>query len=150
MPVTTRRQANQARQAHALSHLNLNNLPAEIIEEIAFHLTSDAKEPQETGVDSSEFDDVDVDQMSVTSHTEEDGPPDVQVMPCCRPGDEEADWYGFRIPILDDRSIFSATSKRIRDIVFHRRQTRRRTIRYCDQWVQETQALPLTVRSRYT
>jgi hypothetical protein len=150
MPVTTRRQATQAREEHALSHLNLNNLPAEIIDEIAFHLTPDARDPQETETDPPGFDDVDHERMSVTSFTEEEGPPEIEVMPCCRLEDEEADWYESRLPILDDRSTFSATSKRIRDIVFHRRQARRRTIRYCDQWVQETQALPLTVRSRYT
>lgn len=156
MPVTTRQQANRARQAHAVSHLNINNLPAEIIEEIAFHLTPDSRHPQETETHSSGFDDIDHDRMSVTSLTEEEGPPDVEVMPCCRPRDqeadwdEEADWYASGIPILDERSTFSATSKRIRDIVFHRRQTRRRTIRYCNQWVFETQDLPLAVRSRYT
>jgi hypothetical protein len=96
MPVTTRRQATQARQAHALSHLNLNNLPAEIIGEIEFHLTPDPIPPQETETDPLVFDDVDHERMSVTSFTEEEGPPDVEVMPCCRPGDEEAEWYESR------------------------------------------------------
>jgi hypothetical protein len=41
MPVTTRRQAYQAKQIHAASPTNLNNLPAEIIQEIAFYLNAD-------------------------------------------------------------------------------------------------------------
>jgi hypothetical protein len=150
MPVTTRRQANHTRLAHADSHLNLNNLPAEIIEEIAYHLKSDAGDSEGTATDpSTEFEDVNVDLMSVTSIGSEDDVPDVPVMPCCRPGDLKKHSYGSRIPVLDDRSVFSATSKRIREIVFHRRQRRRRTIRYCPQWLQETQQVPLAIRARY-
>jgi hypothetical protein len=152
MPVTTRRQAKQLLQQHAASHLNLNNLPAEIIEEIAFHLKCEAEDSDETATDPLEFEDVEYERMSVKSMDPEDGVPEVKVMPCCRSGDseEEVDADGTRIPILNGCSTFSATSKRIREIVFHRRQTRRRTIRYCPRWLQETQHLPLVIRSRYT
>jgi hypothetical protein len=151
MPVTTRRQARQAEQAqqvHRLSHTNLNNLPAEILQEIADHLDPNTSETESD--DSSEFSDDDYEWMSVTSQNPEDGPPEVKVMPCCRPGDNPIDADEPRIPVLDERSIFATTSRRIRDVVFNRAQKRRRTIRYCDKWIQETLELSEATRSRYT
>jgi hypothetical protein len=149
MPVTTRRQAEQALKAHAQSHLNLNNLPAEIIQAIADHLAPDREDPDEIE-DLAGLDDFD-DQMSFFSADSQDNPPEVKVMPCCRRGDEREVSAGEpRIPVLDERSTFSATSKRIREAVWNRRQRSRRTIRYCDQWIQETLLLSEQTRSRYT
>lgn len=140
MPVTECRQAQDVTQ-----RLGLNDLPAEIIQEIAHHLDPD---PQET--DSSEFSDVDYNQMSVTSMDPEDGKPAIKVMPCCRPGDEKALADDSRIPILNDRSNFSATSRMIYNVVAEGRLTRRRTIWYCQKWIQETKQIPEATRSRYT
>jgi hypothetical protein len=149
MPVTTRRQAQQQiKQAHAESHTNLNNLPAEILQEIAYHLNPDAAETSSD--DGSDFSDIEYDRQSVVSVEPDQGPPDVDVMPCCRAGDDESIATGAGIPILDYRSIFSAVSRRIRDVVWNRRQKRRRTIRYCDRWIQETTQLSEATRSRYT
>lgn len=147
MPVLTRRQAQAAQEVHALSHTNLNNLPAEIIGEIASHLRSDW---HDCDSEDSDFSDDDYDQMSVGSVDPEDEPPEVKVLPCCRQGESQVAVDGSRIPVLDHESIFSATSKRIREIVFNRRQSRRRTIRYCDQWRRETMSLSVAARHRYT
>jgi hypothetical protein len=144
MPVTTRRQARQEQQ----SHLNLNNLPAEIIQEIAYQLHSD---PDDSVTDFGlDFSDIDFDRMSVTSWPSEDGAPDVKVMPCCRRGDTVVVGDEARIDILDKRSTFSATSSRIRDVVFNRRQKGPRTIRYCNQWIRETMQVTEATRARYT
>jgi hypothetical protein len=153
MPVTTLRQARNAEQAHSLSHTNLNNLPAEIIQEIANHLHPPRKlnQVKETETkDPLEFSDDDEDQMSVFSRGPGDGTPEVKVMPCCRPGDDTVVAEEPRIDVLDGSSIFSAASSRLRNIVFNGRQTRRRTIRYCDKWIQETRKLSEMTRSRYT
>jgi hypothetical protein len=130
----------------AVSHLNLNNLPAEIIQEIASHLRPDWYESQSA---DSDFSDDDYDDMSVCSVEAEDGPPELKVLPCCRPGDSEASEGESRTPILDDEANFSATSNRIRDIVFDRPQGRRKTIRYCEQWRRETMKISEAVRLRY-
>jgi hypothetical protein len=135
-------------QAHVQSHLNLNNLPAEIIQAIADHLAPDREDPDETE-DPAELDDFD-DDMSFFSANSQDDPPEIKVMPCCRPGDEKVGAGEPRIPVLDERSTFSATSKRIRDVVWNRRRRSRRTIRYCDQWIQETMLVSEETRSRYT
>lgn len=150
MPVITRQQAIHAKQAHAASHTNLNNLPAEILHEIAFYLNADHEDPQPTETDTAGFDDFDDDQMSVVSAESNDDPPDVKVMPCCRSRDEKVGAGEPRISVLNERSTFSATSRRIRDVVFNRRQTTRKTIRYCDQWIDETMQLSEATRSRYT
>jgi hypothetical protein len=135
MPVTT-------------SRLSLVDLPAEIIQEIAYHLEPGSEDP-----DHSDFSDVEYDRMSVTSMDSmdsEDSTPMVKVLPCCRAGDEESTVGEERIPVLDQVSTFSVTSKRIRDLLFGRRQKRRRTIRYCDRWREETMQSPEATRSRYT
>jgi hypothetical protein len=147
MPVFPRRQARHAEQAHAISHTNLNNLPAEIIEGIAYQLDPDA---DTTASDGSEFSDIDYDRMSVISVDPKDGPPEIKAVPCCQLGDKEADADEPRIPVLNQRSIFSSASKRIRNIVFDRKQSKRRTIRYCDRWIQETMQIPEATRARYT
>jgi hypothetical protein len=74
MPVTTRRQAQQQiKQAHAESHTNLNNLPAEILQEIAYHLNPDAAETSSD--DESDFSDIEYDRQSVVSVEPDHGPP---------------------------------------------------------------------------
>jgi hypothetical protein len=149
MPVTTRRQGKERLQAHAQSHLNLNNLPAEILQEIASYLAPDREDPDQIE-DPARLDDFDDGRMSFFADYPEDGTPETKVLPCCRPGDEKVDASEPRIPILDERSIFSATSKRIREVVWNRRQMSRRTIRYCDQWILETKKVSEETRSRYT
>jgi hypothetical protein len=145
MPVSTRRQTQHAKHLHSLSHTNLNNFPTEIVDEIAHHLNPDPEDGYH-----SDFSDVSYERMSVTSANSDMDKVEVKVMPCCRPGDEEVHADESRIPVLDDRLIFSATSRRMRDVVFNRRQTRRRTIRYCDRWKEETMQLSEAIRSRYT
>jgi hypothetical protein len=145
MSASPHAQTPQAQQAPPYSAPNLNDLPAEIIQEIAHHLAPDALDADRDDPDDS---DIEYDRMSVTSL--EYGEPNPKVMPCCRKGDEKVGADESRIPVFDARSIFSATSRRIRDAVFSCRQTRRRTVRYCQQWIQETQQLPESIRSRYT
>jgi hypothetical protein len=88
--------------------------------------------------------------LSVVSVESDEDPPDVEVMPCCRSGDEKVCADEPRIPVVDERSVFSATSRRIRDVVFNRRQVIRKTVRYCDQWIEETMQLSEAARARYT
>jgi hypothetical protein len=149
MFVTTRQQAYHTKKPHAASHLNLNNLPAEIIEQIAFHLNPDSKDPHHTA-NPARSDDFDDDQMSFFSDYAADKTRETKVIPCCQFGEENVDASEPSIPILDARSIFSATSKRIRDVVWNRRQTKRKNIRYCDQWILETRHVSEETRSRYT
>jgi hypothetical protein len=148
MPVTTRRQAQQQiKQAHAESHTNLNNLPAEILQEIAYHLNPDVEDAWSDK--GSKFSDIEYDRQSVVSVEPDQGPPEVEVVPCCRDGDEKKIASGAGIPILDDRSTFSTVSRRIRDVVWNRRQKRCRTIRYCDRWIQDTMQVSEATRSRH-
>lgn len=140
-------QAQQAQQEHALSRTNLNNLPAEIIQEIARQLNPE-EEQSEVGY-GSDFADVDCDRMPVDAFPLKHGPRDTKVMPCCRWGDPRVGEGETGIPVLNNCSVFSATSKRIRDIVFHRRQRKQRTIRFCNHWTAETKQIPEAVRARY-
>lgn len=83
MPVTTRRQHD------ALSPLTLNNLPTEILHEIASHLGSGIQDS-----DNPDDPDVEYDRMSIISldtnrGADPDRAPVPQPMPCCRPGDEK-------------------------------------------------------------
>jgi hypothetical protein len=144
MPVTTRRQAQQAQQTREDSTVTLDHLPAEIIQEIMYHLDPHTQDAESV---DSEFSDVDYDRMSVTSMGY--GSPERKVMPCCRIKDGDVGAGESRIPIMDSRSTFSATSRRMRDIVSSERHTRRRTIRYCKQWIEETRQLSGAIRSRY-
>jgi hypothetical protein len=144
----TRRKARQEEQAPADPPINLNDLPAEILLEIAYHLNPDAEEAWSE--DGSDFSDIEYVRQSVCSWESSKDPSEVDVIPCCRPGDDARIASGGEIPIRDHRSTFSAVSRRIREVVWNRRHKRLRTIRYCERWIQETTQLSEATRSRYS
>jgi hypothetical protein len=147
MPIPTRRHDCRANEMHKLSRTKLDSLPAEILQEIAYHLDNNPEEP-ETSL--SGFSDVDHERMSVTSLDPPYGKPNVTSMACCRPGDPEMYENESRMYVLSDYRTLAATSRRIREVLLSCRQTRRETIRYCDHWKKKTMQLSDVTRSRYT
>jgi hypothetical protein len=92
-------QAQQAQQEHVLSRTNLIDLPAEIIQEIAYYLSSE-EDQSEVGY-SPDFSDVDCGRISVDAFPSKYGPWDMTVMPCCRWSDPRVEEGQRRIPVLN-------------------------------------------------
>jgi hypothetical protein len=133
MPVSTRNQIREHDAARLLaasqSHTNINNLPTEIIDEIASHLRAATRAAKLDGLDS------DSDDGELHEGT------DMRLRCRCRPRNK------IKVSKPDFSLNLSSCSQRLRKVVFEDVPQRMESIGYCDSWLRESRLVCQRVRS---